>query len=81
MKFRFRIFRFSRCGILAGLVTALVPLAVAAQDPLSRAFDLERRGSYAQAVEIYKSVLKDRPADVAALLGLERSLTPVSRLA
>jgi tetratricopeptide (TPR) repeat protein len=51
-----------------------------AQDPLSRAFDLERRGSYAQAADIYQSVLKDKPADISALLGLERSLTPLNRL-
>jgi tetratricopeptide (TPR) repeat protein len=48
---------------------------------MSRAFDLERRGSYAQAAEIYKNILKDRPAEVSALLGLERSLTPINRVA
>jgi tetratricopeptide (TPR) repeat protein len=47
---------------------------------MSRAFDLERRGSYAQAADIYRSVLKDKPADVAALMGLERSLTPINRM-
>jgi TolA-binding protein len=51
-----------------------------AQDPMSRAFDLERRGSYAQAAEVYRSILKDKPAEVAALLGLERALTPINRL-
>lgn len=52
----------------------------AAQDPMSRAFDLERRGSYAQAAEVYRGVLKNRPGEVAALLGLERSLTPLNRI-
>ena len=51
-----------------------------AQDTMSRAFDLERRGSYAQAAEVYKSVLKSKPAEVSALLGLERALTPINRL-
>ena len=53
---------------------------VAAQDPLSRAFDLERRGSFAQAAEIYQGVLRKEPGEVTALLGLERSLTPINRL-
>lgn len=51
-----------------------------AQDPLSRAFDLERRGSFAQAAEIYRGVLQKEPGEVTALLGLERSLTPINRL-
>ncbi len=53
---------------------------MAAQDPVSRAFDLERRGSYAQAAEIYRNVLKDKPGELLALLGLERALTPLNRL-
>ena len=53
---------------------------VLAQDQLSRAFDLERRGSYAQAAEIYRNVLKARPGELSALLGLERSLTPINRV-
>lgn len=50
------------------------------QEPMSRAFDLERRGSYAQAAELYRAVLRDKPAEIGALLGLERSLTPINRL-
>jgi thioredoxin-like negative regulator of GroEL len=65
---------------LASILLPALPRALSAQDPLSRAFDLERRGSYAQAADIYKSVLKDRPGDISALLGLERSLTPLNRL-
>ncbi len=60
------------------LFGAAVPLV--AQDPMSRAFDLERRGSYAQAAELYRTVLKEKPAEVSALLGLERALTPINRL-
>jgi tetratricopeptide (TPR) repeat protein len=48
---------------------------------MSRGFDLERRGSYAQAAEVYRNILKAKPGDLAALLGLERSLTPLNRVA
>ena len=53
---------------------------LAAQDStMTRAFELERRGSYAQAAEAYRSVLAGKPADAPALLGLERSLMPLGR--
>ncbi len=69
-----------------GLLAMLLPLVAAAgtltaQDPLSRAFDLERRGSYAQAADIYRTVLRDQPGEVTALLGLERALMPLNRVA
>jgi tetratricopeptide (TPR) repeat protein len=70
---------FDRSTILA-LALVWAPDLVAAQDTMSRAFDLERRGSYAQAAEVYKSILKSKPAEVSALLGLERALTPINRL-
>lgn len=63
------------------LTLLLTPTLLLAQDQLSRAFDLERRGSYAQAAEIYKTVLKAKPGELSALLGLERSLTPINRVA
>ena len=47
---------------------------------VARAFDLERRGSYADAVQAYGKVLADNPDDVTALLGMERSLTPLGRI-
>jgi tetratricopeptide (TPR) repeat protein len=52
-----------------------------AQDSVSRAYDLERRGNYAQAAELYRGALQGKPGDVAALLGLERALTPLNRVA
>jgi TolA-binding protein len=62
-------------------LTLIVAQAALAQaDQLSRAFDLERRGSYAQAAEIYQNVLKTKPGELAALLGLERALTPINRV-
>ena len=64
------------------LVAALAPRALRGQDPaMSRAFELERRGNYAAAAEAYRGVLAARPGDVAALLGLERALMPISRSA
>jgi tetratricopeptide (TPR) repeat protein len=66
---------------LAGVLLACVATShAAAQDAMSRAFDLERRGSYAQAADLYRGVLKDKPAEIGALLGLERALTPINRL-
>src|SRR5919206_5132427 len=49
------------------------------QPGLSRALDLERRGDYRAAVDAYRQVLRTSPADISALLGLERSLLPLNR--
>jgi tetratricopeptide (TPR) repeat protein len=57
----------------------LLPVSLAAQTGMTRALDLERRGDYAAAVDAYRAVLKPRPADPSALLGLERSLLPLNR--
>ena len=62
------------------LLLFLLPATAWAQQPaMTRAFDLERRGDYAAAVAAYRAVLAERPADVSALLGLERSLMPLNR--
>ena len=54
--------------------------AAAAQDTtLARAFELERRGEYANAVAVYRSILTRKPGDLSALLGLERVLLPLNR--
>jgi tetratricopeptide (TPR) repeat protein len=50
-------------------------------DPAARAFDLERRGLHPQAADLYRQILTTRPADLGALLGLERSLTPQAKVA
>ena len=64
------------------LVAAASASSAYAQRPgVARAFDLERRGSYADAVEAYGKVLADNASDVTALLGMERSLTPLGRIA
>src|SRR3954463_8140974 len=64
------------------LVVLLLPPVLRAQQPgLNRALDLERRGDYAAAAAAYRSVLSGNPANVSALLGLERSLLPLTRSA
>ena len=64
------------------LILFLVPArAWSQQTGMTRAFDLERRGDYARAAEAYRAVLAGKPADVSALLGLERSLLPLNRSA
>ncbi len=68
--------------LTAVLVTLLLPPSLWSQQPgLTRALDLERRGDYASAAAAYRNVLAGNPADVSALLGLERSLLPLSRSA
>jgi hypothetical protein len=66
---------------IAALVAALLatPLAGQQSEALSKGYDLERRGNYAGAEAIYLGVLDQRPADLGALLGLERVLVPLNR--
>jgi hypothetical protein len=72
--------RFARSTCL--LIILVLPPVLRAQQPgLNRALDLERRGDYPAAAAAYRSVLSGNPADVSALLGLERSLLPLSRSA
>ena len=60
----------------------LVPVRAWPQQPgMTRAFDLERQGNYAGAADAYRAILAGKPADVSALLGLERSLLPLNRSA
>jgi hypothetical protein len=58
----------------------LLPGMLWSQQPaMTRALDLERRGDYASAAQAYRAVLRTAPADISALLGLERSLLPLNR--
>jgi hypothetical protein len=58
----------------------ILPATVLSQQPgITRAFDLERRGDYAGAAAAYRAVLAGKPADISALLGLERSLLTLNR--
>ena len=70
-----------RASVTIGLLGLLLPAILQSQQApgLSRAFDLERRGDYAAAADAYRGVLAERPAELGALLGLERSLLPLNR--
>lgn len=71
--------------LLVGCLGALAPSAPAQVEPArqlaARALDLERSGNYAGAVAAYRAVLAEDPRQSAALLGLERSLGAMGRLA
>jgi len=69
----------NRAWWLAAVLLAPLPLAAQQDSAMARAFELERRGNYSQAVDAYRAVLVARPADASALLGLERALTPLGR--
>ena len=71
------------CVVVMTLFSAPAPQRLCAQQPspLQRAFDLERRGSYPQAADAYRVVLRTDPADQSGLLGLERSLSAIDRVA
>ena len=58
----------------------ILPGRASSQQPgITRAFDLERRGDYAAAAAAYRAVLASKPADISALLGLERSLLTLNK--
>jgi tetratricopeptide (TPR) repeat protein len=71
-----------RAGMLALLSLCTAPVAgMAQQATIPRAFELERRGDYAAAAEAYRALLRARPGELSALLGLERVLLPLDRSA
>jgi tetratricopeptide (TPR) repeat protein len=66
--------------LVLSLLGCMLPAAGWAQQPsLTQALDFERRGDYIAAVAAYRAVLRVKPADPSALLGLERSLLPLNR--
>ncbi len=68
-------------ALLLGLpVSAMAQPSRPSANPVSRGLDLERRGQHDAAVELYRSVLAAQPADISALLGLERSLGQSSKI-
>lgn len=70
--------RLGSVGLALFLVAALVPVAQA--QAISQGFDLERQGRLEQAAGLYASVLRGDPANLPALLGLERVLPGLGRL-
>lgn len=67
-----------------GSILAAVLLSPAAGQrgpgELARAFELERAGQYEEAAARYTQALALNPANLSALLGLERVLVPIERL-
>lgn len=66
------------------LLALALPAAARAQAPATsydRAFAAERRGSFAQAAAGYRQILADKPAELNALLGLERVLHELGKSA
>jgi tetratricopeptide (TPR) repeat protein len=57
------------------------PAALGQRATMPRAFELERRGNYEAAAAAYRDLLRGKPGDVSALLGLERVLLPLNRSA
>ncbi|HYL54646.1 MAG TPA: hypothetical protein VEU73_03610 [Gemmatimonadales bacterium] len=66
-----------RRGLEVALVVLVSPLSAQA---IGQGFELERAGHYDQAASIYFATLRAEPANVSALLGLERVLPPLNRL-
>ncbi len=67
-----------RCAL--ALVILLQPASAwSQQSGMTRAFDLERRGDYAGAAAAYRGLLAAKPADISALMGLERALLPLNQ--
>jgi tetratricopeptide (TPR) repeat protein len=64
--------------VLLALLLAAPPVA-AQSDSLARAFEMERRGNFAGAIPLFKSVLRTTPGNVNAVIGLERALLPLGR--
>jgi len=65
-------------ALLLGLGLQAAPLAGQA---IGQGFELERAGRYADAAAVYLTTLRTDPANLPALLGLERVLPPLSRVA
>src|SRR6266576_56844 len=63
------------------LAVAALAAAPALGQGLGRGFDLERAGRYADAVQAYQQVLRGEPGNLPALLGLERVLDRLTRVA
>jgi len=67
----------SRLALIAALLS---PLPLAAQsDAMARALEQERRGNQAGAAAAYAEALRQDPGNLSALLGMERTLTPLGR--
>src|SRR5882762_6241914 len=63
------------------LLAAADPGRVARAQAIGPGFELERSGRYADAASIYFTTVRSDPTNIAALLGLERTLFVLNRMA
>ena len=68
-------------GVAVGLALALAPGGVMRGQAIGQGFELERAGQFEQAASIYLATLRADPTNLSALLGLERVLPGLNRLA
>lgn len=69
----------NRWRLLLALCALAPGLYAQTSDALQRGYDAERRGASQFAAEAYREHLQKVPGDVAALVGLERTLTVLGR--
>ena len=67
-------------SLRAGLAALALATAPAFGQAIGQGFELERGGRYADAASVYLTTLRSDPANLPALLGLERVLPILSRL-
>src|SRR5256714_2140421 len=73
--------RIGRRSVLGfAMLTLLAPRSAPAQ-AIGQGFELERAGQFEQAASIYLATLRADPTNLSALLGLERVLPGLNRLA
>ncbi len=70
--------RVAACVVALALAAGLA--GVARAQAIGRGFELERAGQPAQAAAVYENTLRADPANLPALLGLERVLPSLGRL-
>ena len=80
---RHRNARVARVAVRLGLGLALAVASgqVVRAQAIGQGFELERAGQFEQAASIYFAALRADPTNLSALLGLERVLPPINRLA
>src|SRR2546430_6153705 len=67
--------------VALALALALAPGGVMRGQAIGQGFELERAGQFEQAASIYLATLRADPTNLSALLGLERVLPGLNRLA
>ncbi|HYK82227.1 MAG TPA: hypothetical protein VEU55_03715 [Gemmatimonadales bacterium] len=73
--------RLGWAALLALAAAAGVPGPAASAQAIGQGFELERAGQWERAASLYFAVLRAEPTNFSALLGLERVLPPLTRLA